>query len=292
MIRKEHRTYFALSLLGYFCYVSLDSTFKYLGTELPLFQLLFLNAIISSIPIFFYVLKKSGKNFYKRQHFPFLIIRGLLQATAFLFVLGGIIKTPMALVYPTLFSSPMILLVLSSIFLPNENLNRVRIIAVILGFIGVFVSANPLSNADGFISRGVIEIFIGASCIAVMNLITRKYSHLASIEDMALSSNLISAIIYGVICFFVISFEPMNFHQITISFCGAFFTVFAIMLVVAGSKNLPTPIFGVTHYSQLFYGALLGYVIFREVPNLMNIIGIGIIITAGAILYFLDKPRI
>ena len=170
--------------------VAMDASIKLIGDKYPIFQLLLLNAFFSMFPITFLVLKKRGLVFLKKQHYKFQLIRGILHTGGFLFVLSGVVKIPLSVVYPILFSSPLMLLVLSHFFL-KDNINFIRVIVLILGFLGVIISAEPFGQSS-VSSLGVIQCFIGAVCIAVTNLITRKFNNLGSSYDTSFFSMFIS----------------------------------------------------------------------------------------------------
>jgi len=158
MIKKSYIAPFFIAITGYACMVSMDTSIKVLGDNYPIFQLLFLNAIFSLIPITFFVLKFHGISFYKKQNYKFQLVRGVIHSVGFLFVLKGIILLPLSAVYPIMFSSPLILLVLSHFFL-KDSINIVRVSVIILGFIGVVISAEPFGE-DSISTIGAIFVFL------------------------------------------------------------------------------------------------------------------------------------
>ena len=100
--------------------VSMDTVIKVLGSNYPILQLLFLNALFSLVPLTFFIIKNHGMQFYLNQNYKFQLIRGIIHSFGFLFVLMGVLKLPLSVVYPVLFSSPLMLLVMSHFFL-DEN---------------------------------------------------------------------------------------------------------------------------------------------------------------------------
>lgn len=288
MIKRDYVIVILISLLGYMFMVFMDTIIKFLGNHYPIFQILFINSLFSIIPIIFFLFKFHGLQFYKNQTYKFQIIRGLLFTGGFLFVLNGVIRLPLSVVYPIIFLAPLILLILSHFFL-DENINIIRVCAIILGFVGVFISAEPFSKMD--ISEiGVFMVFIGAIFIAITNLITRKYSRLASPYQTAFFSTLVSIIIYAVITNSQ-DFILMSRNHIFISLLGGFFTGFGVVSIIYGSRMLPTYIFGMTSYFQLVYGIILGWLVFSQLPTNYNIMGIIFVILAGSMLYFKDQSK-
>ena len=83
----------------------------------------------------FFIYKNHGIHFYKNQNYTFQFIRGIVHTIGFLFVLKGVLLLPLSVVYPVLFTSPLMLLVMSHFFL-CDNINIVRVLAILTGFLG------------------------------------------------------------------------------------------------------------------------------------------------------------
>ena len=267
--------------------VTMDTIIKVLGSNYPILQLLFLNALFSLIPLTFFIIKNHGIYFYLNQNYKFQLIRGIVHSFGFLFVLMGVLKLPLSVVYPVLFSSPLMLLVMSHFFL-NENINIIRISAIILGFFGVLISAEPFGSNSASIS-GILLVFFGAFCIALTNLITRKYSALSSSFSASFFSMVISVIAFLFATKF--SFVPMIIEDLMLSILGGIIAGLGISAIVYGSRMLPASIYGMTSYFQLIYGVLFGWIIFQQFPTIFNYIGIIFVFTAGIILFAFDKHK-
>ena len=267
--------------------VSMDTSIKILGDNYPIYQLLFLNSIFSLIPISFFVLKFQGIDFFKKQNYKFQLIRGIMHTVGFLFVLKGVILLPLSAVYPILFSSPLILLVLSHFFL-KDHINIVRVSAIISGFIGVVISAEPFGE-NSISTLGALFVFLGAIFIAIVSLITRKFSALASSYETSFFSMAISSIIF----LFAMSsnFELMSIKDLSISMMGGIFAGLGVSAIIYGARTLPASIFGMTSYFQLIYGIVLGWLFFYQLPTSQNIIGILFVMIAGSLLFLLDKQK-
>ena len=287
MISKSYIFPFFISLSGYVFMVSMDTVIKLLGSDYPILQLLFLNALFSLIPLTFFIVKNHGLRFYKNQNYVFQLIRGLLHTLGFLFVLLGVLRLPLSVVYPVLFTSPLMLLIMSHLFL-SENINFIRIVAIFLGFLGVIISAEPFGNNQVSI-LGVLFVFIGAFCIATTNLLTRKYFNLSTSFSASFFSMVISVIAFLIAMKF--QFHPMTLYDISFSILGGVFAGLGISAIVYGSRMLPASIYGMTSYFQLIYGVILGWLVFQQLPTLFNYIGIILVFSAGIILFYFDKNK-
>ena len=288
MLNRSYIFPFFISLSGYVFMVSMDTVIKVLGSNYPILQLLFLNAFFSLIPLTFFIIKNHGVHFYLNQNYKFQFIRGIIHTLGFLFVLMGVLKLPLSVVYPVLFSSPLMLLIMSHFFL-NENINIIRISAIILGFFGVLISAEPFgSNVVSIM--GILLVFVGAFCIALTNLITRKYSALSSSFSASFFSMVISVIAFLFAMKF--SFMPMTFEDLMLSMFGGIIAGLGISSIVYGSRMLPASIYGMTSYFQLIYGVIFGWFIFQQLPTTFNYIGIILVFSAGIILFAFDKQKV
>ena len=287
MIAKNFIIPFFVSLIGFVLLVSMDSVIKILGDSYSVLQLLFLNALFSLIPLSYFVIKNHSFKFYKNQNYTFQITRGIVHTVGFLFVLKGVLLLPLSIVYPVLFTSPLMLLVMSHFFL-SDNINLVRVITILIGFLGVVISAEPFGSS-GLSFQGVLFVFIGAFCIAITHLITRKYNHLTSSYSAAFFSMAVSAIIFYFSTKF--HFEIMTLHDLFLSFLGGVFAGLGVSAIIYGSRTLPSSVFGLTSYFQIIYGVFLGWIIFSQLPSIYNYIGIIIVIFAGLLLFYFDKSK-
>ena len=287
MLDKKFLLPSTVSFTGFLFLVSMDSVIKILGETYPVLQLLFLNALFSLIPLFFFIYKSHGFQFYKNQNYYFQIIRGIVHTIGFLFVLKGVLLLPLSVVYPVLFTSPLMLLVMSHFFL-SDDINIIRVLAIFIGFLGVVISAEPFgTNVVSLL--GVFFVFLGAFCIAITHLITRKYNYLTSSYSAAFFSMVVSVIIF--IFSIKFHFEIMSFRDLSLSMLGGIFAGLGISAVIYGSQTLPSSVFGLTSYVQIIFGVLLGWFVFKQLPTLYNYIGILIVISAGIILFYFDKIK-
>jgi len=287
MLNRSYIFPFFISLGGYIFMVSMDTVIKVLGSDYPILQLLFFNALFSLLPLSFFILKNHGLHFYKNQNYTFQFIRGLIHTLGFFFVLMGVLKLPLSVVYPVLFTSPLMLLLMSH-FILNENINIIRILAIFLGFSGVIISAEPFGNSQVSL-LGIFLVFVGAFCIALTNLLTRKYFHLSTSFSAAFFSMIVSVIAFLIAMKF--SFVPMSASDIFLSMFGGVLAGLGISAIIYGSRMLPASIYGMTSYFQLIYGVILGWLVFQQLPTLFNYIGIIFVFSAGITLFYFDKSK-
>jgi hypothetical protein len=93
MLNRSYIFPFFISLGGYIFMVSMDTVIKVLGSNYPILQLLFFNALFSLLPLTFLIIKNHGWYFYKNQNYKFQFARGCIHTLGFFFVLIGSTET-------------------------------------------------------------------------------------------------------------------------------------------------------------------------------------------------------
>ena len=118
-------------------------------------------------------------------------------------------------------------------FFLSDNINIVRVLAILIGFLGVVISAEPFGTNIVSI-LGVFLSFWVLFCIAITHLITRKYNHLTSSYSAAFFSMVVSVIIF----LFSINFhfEFMTIRDLLLSLLGGVFAGLGISAVIYGSQ--------------------------------------------------------
>ncbi len=86
-------------------------------------------------------------------------------------------------------------------------------------------------------------------------------------------------------------FIPMKLYDLFLSILGGVFAGLGISAIVYGSRMLPASIYGMTSYFQLIYGAILGWLVFQQLPTLYNYIGIIFVFSAVILLFYFDKKK-
>ena len=127
------------------------------------------------------------------------------------------------------------------------------------------------------------------ACIALTNLLTRKYFHLSTSFSAAFFSMIVSVIAFLIAMKF--SFVPMSASDIFLSMFGGVLAGLGISAIIYGSRMLPASIYGMTSYFQLIYGVVLGWLVFQQLPTTFNYIGIIFVFSAGIILFTFDKNK-
>ena len=258
---------------GFFMFVCMDSTAKYLGTVMPITQAIwgrFFFHLVSLI-IFFLIFKPKVN---LKKNFKLQIIRSLLMVTATTFMFYSLQKFDLVDIYVVFFSAPLIVSLLSAYFL-KDILSFKGIILMLLSFGSIIFSLGPSMK---IFSIDLIFPIVPPICWALYQFFTKVVS-----TDNEPFASIFYTSILGVIIFSIfISFNwvPLekNIYWLYLVLLGtAGFVSHSLIIYAIQLSNLSF----VTNfqYSQLIWSTIVNFLIFGVPIDYNKIIGvIGIII--------------
>ncbi|MEP2703658.1 MAG: DMT family transporter [Roseibium sp.] len=161
-----------------------------------------------------------------------------------------------------------------------------RITAVVVGFIGVVIVTRP--GIDGDIVKYALIPIAGAFGAAVAKISVRKLSLTETTATLLVYQSLFVGALAGV---------PLFWLWVTPDLFGLFYLLAMGMLATAGQwvgiKALrlgEASVVGNIDYTRLIYAALLGFLIFGEVPDTFTILGACVIV--GSSIYIFHRERL
>jgi len=126
---------------------------------------------------------------------PTHVIRNLFHFTGQNLWFYAITVIPLAQVFALEFTSPIWILVLSPILL-GERMTRPRIVAAVLGFIGILIVTRPGATP---LNAGIVMAAIAAICFALTGLLTKRLTKTESLTSI-LAYLTVTQAVFGLIC--------------------------------------------------------------------------------------------
>jgi S-adenosylmethionine uptake transporter len=197
-------------------------------------------------------------------------------------ILKGIILLPLSIAYPILLSAPVFLTIMGVIFL-KEKINIYKVLSLIIAMIGVILISGFSFN-QGYNKEGIILLLIGSILVAVLDLTVRLFGQKETTIALSFYNLLFAAIIFVLLS--MNSLQPIIFLDLAAITAGGFLDGLGMLLLVFALKNIEASYVSITHYSQILYGLIIGYLIFSHVPSYVEIIGSALIILSGYLIYF------
>jgi S-adenosylmethionine uptake transporter len=132
-----------LGFAGYTIFVFLDSIIKkYLVQDYPVLQINFYICLFSLMPISIVLQFVTGSHVLNNNKVHIQLFRGVLGLICAAIIINSFKEHAFSEIYPILFSAPLILTLLSY-FVLKEKVSPRRIIAVLVGFVGVLIVSRP-----------------------------------------------------------------------------------------------------------------------------------------------------
>ncbi len=262
-----------LSASGFFLFVCMDSTAKYLGNVMPVTQAVWGRFFFHFIALCVYFLLFKPKLNLTR-NFKIQIIRSLLMVTATFFMFNSLQRFDLVDIYVVFFSAPLIVSLLSAYFL-KDILSPKGIILMLLSFGSIVYALGPSMK---ILSPELIFPIVPPLCWALYQFFTK----LISGNNEPFSAVFYTAVTGALIFTIYISFNwtPIenNFYWIGLVAMGIFgFISHFIIIYAIQLSNLSF----VTNfqYSQLLWSTIINFLIFGVPADISKIIGLmGIII--------------
>tara|TARA_X000001036_G_scaffold295662_1_gene274843 strand:- start:2856 stop:3719 length:864 start_codon:yes stop_codon:yes gene_type:complete len=258
---------------GFFMFVCMDSTAKFLGTVMPVTQAIwgrFFFHLLSLI-VFFLVIKPKVN---LKKNFKVQIIRSILMVTATTFMFYSLQKFDLVDIYVVFFTAPLIVSLLSAYFL-KDILTIKGIILMLLSFGSIIYSLGPSMK---IFSLDLIFPIIPPICWALYQFFTKVISNDNDPFAAIFYTSILGAIIFSI--FIIFNWEPLekNIYWLYLILLGlAGFISHSLIIYAIQLSNLSF----VTNfqYSQLVWSTIVNFLIFGVPFDFNKIVGvIGIII--------------
>ena len=293
-----------LILLGMLVFSVQDSLMKYIYSFVSLYEVYLIRTLVSFLIILFF-LKIAKKPIIFKTQYPLLT---LCRVTLFFFGFSSfyISLTIMPLITATalFFVTPFLITIFAKFFL-KEQIGPRRWLAVIIGFIGVYIILNP--NFDNFDYMSLTPILC-AFCYSLSMIIIKKTSEKDSVYTQTFTFY-IGAIIISVIFYFVISEGQYNVvdhpasqfifrewfsdleNSILLMVATGFTASIAFILIFSAYRIASPAVVSPFEYSILVWSSLSGWIFFDEIPDLKTTIGIILIVLGGIYIFIREKAQ-
>ncbi|EGD09206.1 putative permease [Xanthomonas vesicatoria ATCC 35937] len=274
-------------LLGFACYAAYsisDAFVKLLEGTLPVYEVLFLGALLMLLAVPF--LKKPDdqlRELVMAKQPALWLLRALTGAIGNLTSVIAFTTLPMAEAFALIFLMPIFVTVLSVVFLKEEVRWR-RWTAVIVGFIGVLIVLRP-----GFrhLTHGHVAAIVCGLVGAISVIALRMAGH--SEKRLTLyGAGVIGPLVMGGILMLPSFVWPSLYQWGLLAGYGLLAGLAAICMMYA-TRLAPVSVVAPTQYSQMLWAIAFGYFLFHD--HLDWPMGVGIALILGAGLFTLIREE-
>ena len=272
-----------LTLSGSFFAVLMEALIRSAQYDSNVYTIGFLRFFFGLLIIFPYIIKNKFTT-YKTKNLKFYFIRGFLNLPMMILGFGALIYVPFEQFKAMNFLSPIIVVLLSFIIF-REKILMFRIIALIIGFVGMLIIIRP-----GYVDLNIGTIMILTSLIFWSFIII--LSKFVSKDDSPITMvtyqyTLMTIFALPLAIYF---WEMPSIMSFVYVFIGAISgTVLHLSLALSykyADLSVTQPIW----FSGLIFGSAFGYFMFQELPDFWTWIG-GIVVFSSVLLITYKEKR-
>lgn len=265
----------AYMCLGVLCLALGDAVAKWLGESYAPVQIIFFRTLVS-LPLVTMIAHFNGGLRTLATRRPGVhLLRGLIATgTMYCFVMG-LTLLPLAETTAIAFAAPLFVTLLSAPML-SERVERLPLIAALVGFAGVLVVVRP--GAAGFQLGGLIVVG-AAVCYALLMITARRYGGREQLWAMVFYVTLVPLLVSALLLPLFWR-PPQSVHWV--GFVGAgILGVGAMTCITLAFRHAPAALAAPFDYTAMVWAVLLGWWFWGEMPDLWVYVGTGVIIASG-----------
>ncbi|MGI9452873.1 MAG: DMT family transporter [Geminicoccaceae bacterium] len=272
----------ACAIIGFLGITVMDASAKLLGEGYAISQIVLARNGVGALVILAFALMRGGRRTLLRpRRFGLLTLRIIFSLGAGFLFFTSLRYLPLADAFTIAFTGPLFITALSVPIL-GEHVGLRRWAAVVIGFLGVLVVMQP--GTDSFRIEALLTLG-AALCYAFTMLVSRKMT-----REMTTSAIMFWSCLGAALATLIMMPSqwrtPEPFDLMLFIILGAVGTL-GMSLVTQGYRYAPAAVIAPFDYFSLLWATILGWVIWRDVPEPHVWLGSFILIASG--LYILHR---
>jgi S-adenosylmethionine uptake transporter len=274
-----------LSALGYACFSVQDATVKWLVSHYAVAEILFMRSLVIMLIAVLIGGRRSLSMLVHSRNKRALLLRAVLILVAWLAFYSSARHLGLAELTTLYFAAPIIAVVLS-IFVLGETVEAPRWLAVISGFCGVVLAADPSRTGD-ILPVGMV--LFAACCWGLSVVLVRLIARSETTSNQMLVSNGLFAAACAVILLW--SWQTPDWFSLLLMLGLGVFGGLGQFFLYEGFRYAPASVVAPIEYTGLVWAFFYGYVIWADIPKLQVFAGAGLIVVSSLLLIWFERRR-
>jgi len=273
-----------LTVSGSFFAVLMESLIRSAQYDSNVYTIGFLRFFFGLIIIFPYLIKKKFIP-YKTKNFKFYFIRGLFNLPMMILGFGALVYVPFEQFKALHFLSPIIVVLLSFIIF-REKVYMYRILALVIGFIGMLIIVRP----------GIVDFNIGT----IMILISLTFWSLIIIVSKFVSKDdspiTMVTYQYTLMTIFALPlaiyfWQMPSLQSLIFVFIGAISGTILHLSLALSYKYAELSVTQPVWFSGLIFGSAFGFFVFNESPDVWTWIGGTVVFSSVLLITYNERSK-
>jgi drug/metabolite transporter (DMT)-like permease len=268
-----------LFVLGVFLFACMDTTVKFLAAVYAVPVIAAVRYAVHALLMVVLLGPTQGRALLRTQRTGLVLVRaGCLACATLLFGLA-LQRMPVAEATAFLFVAPLLVVIVGG-FALGERVGPLGWLAALGGFAGILLIARPGGGLDPV---GVL-LALGTACLSTAYaLLSRILARTEHTLPMLFYTAVLGTVVFGAMAPWFWGGPQPTPLQLTlfvgIGLCGGV----GHFLFTAAHRDAPASTLAPIAYVQLVFAALLGWLVFGQVPDGTSIAGMGIVTGAGIV---------
>ncbi|WP_027132836.1 DMT family transporter [Geminicoccus roseus] len=261
-----------------------DTTVKLLSERMSIPEIMFLRGLVSIVLVVALARLGGWQPSWRTLARPVVLLRGLVEVAVVFAYLFGVANLPIAVANTLVFTSPLWGVALGGLVL-RERLGPARIGAVLLGFVGMLFVTDPF----GARASWWVVLPLGAALLqALGDLITRRIDPSIPTDSITVTTLVMITAGGGVAAMRNLAWPDLPTAGLLV--LAAFLVVGAYLCYIRafriGEMSFAAPF----KYVSIPQTMLTGWLVWGDVPTAWMLFGATLIIMAGILIVWQDRP--
>ncbi|MEO0750330.1 MAG: DMT family transporter [Pseudomonadota bacterium] len=259
-----------------------DALMKLMAGEVPLFQLLFLRGVMTTVVVGLIAWPMGAfKTRMSWRDARLLGLRSLADTATAFFFLTALFNMPLANVTAIMQALP-ITIALAAWAVLGEPVGWRRFAAIAVGLVGVMLIIRP--GAADFTTYSLFGL-AAVACVTARDLLTRSMSRAVPTVLIVLTNSAAVMIVFGLLSAHA-DWQTMTDRHWALTTGAAVLIIgaylFSILVMRVGDISFVAPF----RYTGLLFALGLGYVAFGDWPTPLTLLGAGIVVSSGLFMLY------
>ncbi len=282
MTRSDNLTGAILMMASMAAFTLNDTMMKSLAGEVPLFQLLFLRGVLTTIAVggMAWWMGVLWPKISRRDAGVIMLRMGAESLAAYCF-LTALFNMPIANVTAILQALPLTITLMAALIF-REPIGWRRLLAIVVGFVGVLLIVRP--GPEGF-DANVIYALAAVGFVTLRDLATRRLSREVPSLFVTLVTSASIMAIFG-LASLTGGWAEMDMRAGALTAGAAVMIIggylFSIMVMRVGEISYVAPF----RYTGLIWALGLGWLVFGEWPDDITLLGAAIVVSSGIFMLY------
>jgi drug/metabolite transporter (DMT)-like permease len=206
------------------------------------------------------------------------ISRGLLFISSLLMAIYSYTQVGLIVTHALMAVFPLLTVLLSGLFL-KEEITRIKVVAVGVGFLGVTIIINPINLEFSLVS---VLPLISAVTFAIYAVLTRKVASTDNTETSFFWVSLVSAIAITIPS--PLFYKPIQFSDLYFLVLLCTFSLVGHFLLTNAYRHAEASVLQPFSYFHLFFASVVGIIFFQDPLTISTVAGGGLIVFGGILI--------